>query len=299
MSREEALMIPAVSKARNLLVSTVASYPLIALDSDDQPLSDQPTFLYRTDAGSNPYARMAATVDDLVFYGRSLWLTERGAMGQIVRAERVPMADWSIRREGLYVGDVLLENDTDFLLFHIPLFAGLLEVGATTLRGARDTEKAWTARQHNPIFITELHLSEDANLTQDEVELARDQFVAKHKAGEPSLAVTPAGLEIRTHGGSGEADLFLEGRNAIRMDVAAFLNLPAVLMDASLSTASLTYTTTEGNRNLFLEQLRFWVNPIEAALSEDKAVPRGSRVRFQREEDYAPAPNPTGEPVDD
>lgn len=295
MSRAEAIQIPAVSKARNLLVSTIAKLPLIALDKAG-PMAEQPTWLSRTDGLVSPYERMAWTVDDLIFYGVSVWLTERGAAGQILNAEWCPPKNWKITNGFLLVNDEPV-TDQDYILFNPP-FEGLLNVGSRTLKGACDTEKAWTGRMRNPIPLIELKITDDSNLTQAEVDTYVKAWAVARQAENGGVSFTPAGMELRTHG-EVHADLYVEARNAIRTDVGSFLNVRAALLDGTTGVDSLTYTTKDGEKNSFYElDLPFWTNPIEHALSVDKVVARGQRVRFDRIELDNPV-LPTGVPTED
>jgi phage portal protein BeeE len=92
--------------------------------------------------------------------------------------------------------------------------------------------------------------------------------------------VTPANIDVKDHGQADPA-LFIEGRNAARLDTAAMFNLPGSVLDASTATASLTYVTQEGNRSSLDDMsLPYWYRPIEARLSQDDIVPRGQSVRF-------------------
>jgi phage portal protein BeeE len=71
-------------------------------------------------------------------------------------------------------------------------------------------------------------------------------------------------------------------------------------MDASLSTASLTYSTQEGQRNEFADfTLPYWLEPIQQRLSLDDVVPSGQRVRFDLTDLYTTTPSPTGTITED
>jgi hypothetical protein len=318
LTRAAACTLPAVAKGRNLLVSSIAGLPLEALNAslinpdgtvqDGALVNPQPPFLFRTNTSVSPYDRLAATIDDLIFEGTSLWLVERGALqdgaqhAPILTAEWCPWDLWQIKDGRMYVNDVL-QGDDDFILFSMPRYAGLLCWGVNTIRGGRDTERAWTKRMQSPIYLVELSEDGDgegANLQQDEVDKLLADWEEKYKAGKRAIGYSPAGYSIKTHQGAlGEADLFLESRNAIRLDIAAFLNIPATMMDASLSEASLTYSTVNGNRSLYYDQLKFWTEPIEQRLSLDDVVPRGQRVRFNKGDMIAPVPNATDTPEED
>ena len=72
----------------------------------------------------------------------------------------------------------------------------------------------------------------------------------------------------------------IEARNAVKLDIANFMNLPTAMLDAALPKASLNYETQEGRTESFIERLPFWTEPIEARLSMDDVCPRGQRIRF-------------------
>ena len=296
MSREEAMTIPAVIKARNLLVSTIAKFPLKALDKDGL-LRDQPTWLYRQDDDLSTYDRTAATIDDLFFYGRSLWITKRGAAGQILDAQWCPSNRWTITNGNVMIDEKSAADDT-YILFHIPLYSGIIAHGSRTLRGARDTELSWVAKMRNPAPVTELRIVSDDQVDQADVDKLKTALDEKTKAGESVNIVTPMGVELHSHG-SVDPALYTEGRNAIRTDVGSFANTRAAMLDGTIGIDSLTYTTKEGEKNAFYEfDLPFWTDPFQAALSVDKVVPRGQRVRFDMYSAFN-LPINTGVPTED
>lgn len=300
LTRAEAIGIPAVSKARNLLVSTIAKFPLVAYRGPDviEP-AKQPAFLYRTESRVTPYERMAWTVDDLIFYGFSLWVVKRGAKpvdaahAPIIQAEYVPMATWNIIDGGIAIDNQPADPE-EVILFNSP-FEGLLNIANRTMRGARDQEAAWTGRARNPIPMIELHQTDD-QLTPEEVTAYVTAWSKARRAENGAIGATPPGLEIRTHG-EVKADMYTEGRNAVRTDIGSFTNIRASMLDGTMGIDSLTYSTTQGERNSFYEfDLPFWTDPITARLSMDDVVPHGQAVRFDMYSD----PNlPTAPPKED
>jgi phage portal protein BeeE len=110
----------------------------------------------------------------------------------------------------------------------------------------------------------------------------------------------PFGMDAEMTNPGDDSGLFIEGRNALRLDVANFFNLPAALLDGSTSTASLTYSTQEGRRNeVFDYGIAYWTAPIENALSLDNVCPRGQRIRFDFTDLNAAANVPTGPVTED
>ena len=296
LSRTEAMTVPAMNKARNLLATTVGRLPLSAWNKEGQlPLEEQPSWLYRTDGVVGPYQRMLWTVDDLLFYGHSLWQVVRGSDAVILSAERVPMEWWKVSNEGAILIDDEPVNARDVIYF--PSHTDpLLEVGASTLRAARNVEKSVERRASSPVPVMEIHHL-DADTPVDATE-AKEMVVGYNSArrdAEGATVFTPAHIELRPHGDKADAGAMIEARNAVRLDIANLTNIPASLLDGSVATASLTYVTTQGKKSEFIEQsLVPWIETIQGRLSMDDVVPRGQRVRFIMDELLSVEAVPTG-----
>lgn len=297
VSRAEAMSIPAVAKARQLLVSTIAKFPLRVFEGTTD-VTDQHPWLYDTNGQVSPWHRMAWTIDDLLHYGWSLWGVERDTDGRIVNADRCPIERWSVDPDGaIRIDDVLAEEGSVIL---IPgAFEGLLKVGSRTIRAGVKLEASVLSKSQNPIPAIELHQTTDDPLTFDEAQELVNAWAAARMDENGAIAFTPYNVEVRAHGNT-EASLMIEGRNFLRMDIGAFLGIPAALMDASLSTASLTYSTNEGQRNEFADYtLPYWTEPIQQRLSLDDVVPAGQRVRFDMTDLFTLPQSGTGAVVED
>lgn len=297
ISRAEAMTIPAVAKARQILVSTIAKYPLIAQDNG-QDVTPSHAWLQATDGEVSPWHRMAWTIDDLIFFGWSLWGVERDANGEITKADRCPIERWTIDPDGQVRIDDVVAEEGSVILIPAP-FEGLLKVATRTLKGGAKLEASWVGKATNPIPAIELHATTDDPLETDEVLALVQAWADARNDVNGAIAFTPHNVTAIAHG-SAEPSLLIEGRNFLRIDVGAFLGIPAALMDASLSTASLTYSTQEGQRNEFADfTLPYWLEPIQQRLSLDDVVPAGQRVRFDLSDLYTTTPSPTGATTED
>lgn len=300
MTRGEALSLPAVSKALAILQALIADKPLRAYKGDAlAPV--QPAWLQRTDGDVSPWLRMASTLDDLIFYGWSLWAVERGAAGQITAAVRVPFERWQFDAEGRVLvttgnGKPQAVDARSVVLIPGPN-EGLLGHASRSLRGAAAIERAWVDRARNPIPQIDLHLTEESGMDAAEAQSLVKAWDTARQTG--ATAFTPHNIDARALGQL-SPDLFTEGRNNSRLDVANFFNLPASLLDGSVSAASLTYSTQEGDRNeVFDYCLPYWVGAIEGRLSQDDVVPAGQRVRFDFSTLLNLPQSPTGAEVQD
>jgi hypothetical protein len=287
VTRSQAMSIPGVYRARAILLSLIADKPLQAWTKAGLS-ARQASFLYRTPGLLGPWQRMARTLDDLIFYPYSLWLTVRGeevdGRRDILNAVHCPYDSWRINEAGLIElqdadNQWNVADEDEVILIPGPS-EGLIAYASRTLRGSADLESAWVSRAKTPAPLTELHITDDVALDDDEIIATRDDWVAARRASDGAVAVTPSNIEVIDHG-QADSSLFIEGRNSSRLDIAAFFNLPGAILDATTATASLTYVTQEGTRTSVYDlSLPYWVRPIEARLSQDDIVPTGQSVRF-------------------
>ncbi len=277
VSRAEAMKVPAIAKGRALIVGTLARQPLAKFRGATQLAPD--AWMYRTNSQVAPQVRMAWTLDDLIFYGNSLWAVQRGTRDNILDAVRVPREYWQVDPDSL---GILVNGKTvtaeEVLYFEGPQ-DGLLDIASDDIKAARAMSRAWASRVDAPVPLIELHITDvNAQLTDDEQDALVDSWEEARRLG--GTALTPAEIETKVHGNT-PTDLFVNGRNASRLDFANYLGVPAALLEGSTSTASLTYSTKEGSRNELVDlSLAFWATPIEARLSMDDVTPAGTRIAF-------------------
>lgn len=295
-TRAEAMSIPAIAKARHLVCSTLARQPMRKYGDSDQPEADQPSWLYRTSGDVPPQMRTLYVLDDLFFHGWSLLAVSRGADGQILDAARVSTDRWTFDPKGQVLVDSQPVDSRSVVLIPGP-FEGLLTAGARTIRAALDLEAVWASRVRNPIPTVEIH-NTDANdpLTPDEAKALVATYVQARKGIDGAVMYTPSNVDLKMHGDAA-VDLFVNGRNAIAIDVARLTGVSASLLDASQVAASLTYSTTEGGWDNFIRVTAdMWATPIEARLSMDDVTPRGSRIAFDKS-NFLSTPQATTAPV--
>jgi hypothetical protein len=303
INREQALKVPAIAKGRALLHSIIATRPLRAY-LGDKLVENQPTWLYRTNGGVGPVYRSRAILDDLLFNHASLLLVKRGApsddapFGVILEAAHVPFNRWSVNRQG----QILIDDQqaTEGSVIYVPgPGAGLLSSAAETIAASRDMEDAWQRRVRNPMPAFILQEQNEGTMTPDEAKEYVEAVAKMRRNPDGAVMFADGRIRVETHA-SESTDLFENGRNALRLDIANHMNLPAALLEGSQSQASLTYSTQEGQRNELLDySIPYWAGPIEEALSLDAVVPRGQRVRFDFTDLITPAASPTGPNTED
>ncbi len=294
LTRDTALQVGGVKKGRALICGAVADVPILAYrGAEALPTEKQPTWTYRTDSGVLPWHTWSMILDDFVFYDETMLALKLGADGYPVDIMRVRRSRWEIRDGVVFVDNVEVDPKT---VLHVPGpeggTGGLLRTGAADVKAARALAKARTARAVSPVPLVELHqLSNDDELEQDEVTELVNAW-AKARAANGGVGFTDSRVEVRVHGDK-TIDFFEGAINASRTDIANHLNIPAALLDGTPNTASLTYETREGQAQVFWDfTVPYWLGPLEAALSSDRIVPRGQKVRFDFTSKRGPVPTP-------
>jgi hypothetical protein len=310
LTRAGAMRVPAMARARNLTCGTIAALPLQAVRGDTL-VTPQPYWTFGTDGqlgsltleerrkwGLGPQAplhRMLWTIDDLLFYGESLWIiTDRLTTSYPSRMLRVPFDQWSIE-DGVIVDADMDEMPAEDLVWIPGPNEGVLGYGATTLRMAYDLERNARDVAMRPLRL-EAHQTSAAELTPNE-RAAIVGELRKAMATNDGILFTNNALELIEHRMDSDA-LQLGARNASSVDVARLANMPAMMIDATSQGASLEYQTMTGRNQQWLDYgLSLYTDAVEARLGMDDVVPAGQRVPFDTADWTDPEASPTGFPV--
>lgn len=262
----EALSVPPVSRAVQLYSSVAATFPLETDGGEDA------LWLRRTAGALTPGHRTASTVQDLIFYGDSLWAADGDTYGH------VPRHLWNIDPDGNIVdSDSQVQNDVIYFPSLLP--QGFLSFGADSIRHYHGILRGILQRSDNPTPITELKVTDPTEVDPDELKAAQDSYATARRSKNGAITITPAGVDLIMHNvGSDAASMLTEARNAVRLDMANFLNINAAMLDGNSGTSD-TYSNTLQNANEFLTlSLSTWLTPIEDRLSQPDVM--DSPVRF-------------------
>lgn len=257
VTTREALAVPGVSRAIQLYSSVAATFPLVAATG-----TTTPGWLTSTTGALTPGHRTASTVQDLILHGAALWAADGDTYAH------VPRHLWSIDHEG-YVIDADGVRQLDVIYFPSLMPEGFLDFGADGIRHYHGIMRGILERSNNPTPITELKVTDPAEADLDELKAAQDAYAAARRAKNGSVTITPAGVNLILHNvGSDAAAMLTEARNAVRLDMANFLNINAAMLDGNSGTSD-TYSNTLQNANEFLTlSLSTWLTPIEDRLSQ-------------------------------
>lgn len=286
ISRAQAMKIPTVARARNLMVSTIARFPLVALEgSTTLPSTETPAWMYATAGPLHPAFRNAWTVDDLIFYGWSLWS----------RADfsRIGKDRWRFDGDGHVLVDGTVARADEVIV--IPgLHEGILEYGNDTLADAKALYRNVRQRLKNPAPQLMLKQTAGADLTDDQIDTLIARWAKAREGENGGVGFANASIDVSELGATDPA-LMIEARNAMSLDIARMIGVSGGKVDATTPKASLNYETTTGRNEEFVDtDVQLYMTPITARLSMDDVLPVGRRAAFDMGDFIGTVPSPTG-----
>lgn len=265
MTRALAMTVPAVARGRNLIASTLAGAPINAWSGTTQ--ESTPQLFAQPDPDLPRAVTIAWTVDDLIFHGVAYWLVMgRDILGYPIAARRVDPMLVDVDGDGIIErinGEVV--NPADVIV--IPgLHEGILLYGARELRTAYSLSDAARRFANVPLPALELHdLSEDGLDAEGRAALVNDWTRAREASG---VGYTNKSLEIRDHGWNSRDLQLVEARAYAAAEVARIMGIPAAMVDAVQSGASVTYNNLQDTRRDFTDFcLSTYTTAIEQRLS--------------------------------
>ena len=291
-SRHDAMTVPAVARARNLIAGTIASMPLemFVQDVETQEIR-QTTPLPWVEQPQVDVPRMttlAYLVDSLWFYGRGyLMVTE------IYREDGRP-------RRFRWVDPLDITFDTDLetglitryyfrlsptptsgvgsLVVFTSIDEGLLVRAGQTIRTCIELERAALefARTPSPAITLK---NTGIDLPADQVQSLLDRWRESRRASGGAVAYLSAALEMDSVGFSPKDLALVEARAFQVLEIARATGLPAGLLSADVG--SMTYQSVQAERRALVDlALQPYMSAIEQRLSMDDVTPRGTTLMF-------------------
>lgn len=275
LTRDAAMRIPAVARARNIVCPTLGRVPFV-LNGGQPP--EAVALLSQPDPTTSRFLTLTWTYDDCLFHGVSWWqVTARYGSGRPRHVRRI-LPGGVTRHDGggwrVYGQPV---KPSELLRIDGP-HEGILNYAGVTLRQAAQLEAAAGKMARNPIPGIDLHQTSGVTLTkQERQELISDW--AKSRQGENGgVAYTSPQIDARVLGAPAE-QLLTQGRNFTAVDVARHVSIPADAIDASVPHASMTYSTSQTKMQALIDfGLSAYAAAVTARLSLDDVTPHGITV---------------------
>ena len=288
ITREQAMSVPSVARARNIICSTIGSLPLETYNHFTMEHLRPQRVIMQPDprvAGSAIYAWIA---EDLLFRGV--------AYGQVLDSyaatDNSRIRAWTRVSPDRVTYD-LNYNQTEITSYKIDgldipvsgvgsiiVFAGLdegaLNRAGRTIRAALELEKAAELYAKEPVPTMVLK-SNGTNLTPERISKLLESW--KVSRSTRATAFLNADVELTTLGFDPQKLQLNEARQYLATEIARAVGIPASFLSAE--TTSMTYSTTVMERKALIDfSLRNVITPIEQRLSAADFVPNGVEVRF-------------------
>jgi HK97 family phage portal protein len=286
-SREEAMSIPTIARARGIICSSIAATPIILRDRSTGIRIDPPRVINTPDPRVPGSAIYVWTAEDILFTGFAYWriLELYADTFRVRRVERIAPTR---------IGTFLNDNGTEVLYYTIDgnripetgvgsvvVFygndEGLLNRSGTTIRAGAELERAATmyAREPMPTMILK---SNGASLPPDRIAKLLESWGQARR--NRSTAFLNADVTLDAVGFDPEKMQLNAARNYISTELSRSIGIPAYFTDAPTGS-SMTYSNaTLAKQNLLDFSLIPIMTSIEERLSMPDFTPSSQVARF-------------------
>ncbi len=290
---EQALAMPAMARATQLITTMASSFHLVAyLDGTTAP--EQPRFVQRPNPYQSRQEFVSQTCWAMLEFGEYFWrVGSKDSQGfpsfaMVLDNDEVEL-DWDQRRfqpVAKWRGKPI-EYGTELIHGALGKRAGELH-GRSVIRGALDelavvdAAEAYAAESFGSQGIPTTVLKTMQTMTKDEATELRQQWEASRQ--ESGIAVAGGGLVAEFPGVDPQKMQMQEARSYGATVVARLMGVPAALLHVETSGATITYTNPEGALDEFVKStlVPVYLAPIEASMAD--LVPNPWAARFSLSE---------------
>jgi HK97 family phage prohead protease len=290
INRREALQVPAVLRARNLVAGSISTLP-IRVHAPDRSVVTKSTFLLpQPDPDIPTCVVIAETVEDLFFEGVSWWhITQRGwhnyptairhvphyavhVSGSVWPQERIVSLDERFPYDGDVYIDGVYTPDSEIIRFDSPN-PPLLWHAARAIRTCLLLDQAAALYARDPMPMAYFTPQPGADpASDDEIQAVLDQWEeARHRR---ATGYVNAALSMNVAGWDPQKLQLAEARQHAVLEIARAAGIDPE--DLGVSTTSRTYQNGEQRRQDLLDfTLGTYVSAIQDRLCMGDVLPRG------------------------
>ena len=294
VSRAQAMQVPAVARARNIICATIGSLPLEVRRESNNSKVVTPPFIRQPDprmTGQSVYTFLA---EDLLFTGQGyLRILELGTDGRPLSAEWISVSRITRTLDSLghnvryYSVDGNRVPDTGLgsLIPFTGYDEGLLVRAGTTILTALALEKAVKrfADEPTPNVVLKSNLPMPAERV---TALLNSWKEARQTRGTAFVNDT---IDFQSIGFSPEQLTLNQARQYMASEIARACNLPEYYVGGNAG-GSMTYSNVTAERRSLIDlSLRPLMTCVTQRLSDNDITPRGSIVKYNLEEFYSPS----------
>lgn len=282
-TREEAMQIPSIARARNIIASSIASFEIQVWDKTTKTKIDPPRVINQPDPRVTGASVWSWVVEDLLFYGYSYFIIQdRYAEDGRVRAmqriapPRVTVKTNAISTEitGYYI-DGKYVPFTDMIVFS-GMDEGLLNRAGQTLKAGYWLERAALtfAKEPAPQMIMK---SNGTSLPGDRIRSLMDAW--RKARSERATAFLNADVILEKLGFDPKEMQLNEARQYVALELARQIGIPAWFISAD--PQSNTYSNAVNQRRDLIDfSLRPVMTVIEQRLSQNDFLPSSQYARY-------------------
>jgi len=284
VSRHDAMSVPSVARARNLICGTVASIPLEYYKTSTGEVIPPPRWIKQLSKNQPSFVTLTWIVDSLLFYGVAyLLVTERYAEdGRPAQFEWVANSriTFTTDLEGIMVTQYYMDMNPvsmDDIVTIQGFDEGVLDRGSRTIQSAIDVERAAAQNSMNPQPAGFLKNS-GADLPPNEVQ----GLIAAWKRARQnnSTAYLTSTLDYSPVAFSPKDMMYNDAIQNLSTQVARTMNVPAYYLSADQNT-TMTYANVQDERKQFYAlSIEPYVQAIQSRFSMDDISTTGHEVKF-------------------
>jgi HK97 family phage portal protein len=274
-SRQQAMAVPTIARARNIICSTLAGLPLTSYSKVDGSYMSVPAVINQPDPrvpGSATYAWLA---EDLLFHGVAYGqvMEQYGETGRVrawtrIAPDRVTPKLNNNQTEivGYQVdGSVVPNAGVGSLVVFYGLDEGILNRAGRTIRAAHALEQAAETFAKEPVPLQVLK-SNGTNLPAERISKLLESWRTARLT--KSTAFLNADVELQALGIDPAKLQLNEARMYVSLELARACNLPAYFVSAE--STSMTYSNAVSERRSLID---FSMKPILTAIEQRLSMP--------------------------
>ena len=284
VSRKDAMSVPSVARARNLICGTVASIPLEYYNKRTGEVMAAPRWINQLSKNQPSFVTINWLVDSLLFYGVAyLRVTERYA-----EDGRPSAFEWIANSRVTYTTDLEGIMITQYYVDIQPismndivtiqgLDEGVLERAGKTIQSAIDINRAASISAATPMSSGILK-NTGADLPSAEVSGLLAAW--KRSRQNNSTAYLTSTLEFQSTQFSPKDMMYNEAIQNLSTEIARAMNVPAYYLSADQNTTMTYANVTEERKQFFALSIEPYIQAIQTRLSMDDISTAEHEVRF-------------------
>lgn len=284
VSRHDAMTVPSVARARNLICGTVASIPLEYYKTSTGEVIAPPRWIKQLSKNQPSFITISWIVDSLLFYGVSyLLVTERYAEdGRPASFEWVANSrvTFTTDLEGIMVTQYYVDMSPVSMNDIVTIQGfdeGVLDRAGRTIQAAIDVDRAAALNSANPQPAGFLKNS-GADLPPNEVQGLISAW--KRARQNNSTAYLTSTLDYSPVSFSPKDMMYNEAVQNLSTQIARAMNVPAYYLSAD-QNSTLTYANVQDERKQYYAlSIEPYVQAIQSRLSMDDISTAGHEVKF-------------------